>query len=106
VTKTRFEWDGKKDQENQEKHGISFANAQAAFADFSRVIAEDHVHSSSEKRYYCFGVVAGGVLTVRFTYRHNVIRIFGARYWRKGKRIYEHENQVHRRAAREPHSHS
>jgi uncharacterized DUF497 family protein len=95
VTKARFEWDRKKDQENREKHGISFAKAQVAFADPSRVIAEDHVHSSSEKRYYCFGMVTGGVLTVRFTYRRNVIRIFGAGYWRKGKRIYERENQVH-----------
>jgi hypothetical protein len=25
-----------------------------------------------------------------------VIRIIGAGYWRKGKQIYERENQVHR----------
>lgn len=31
-------------------------------------------------------------LTVRFTYRGSVIRIFGAGYWRKGKVIYEREN--------------
>lgn len=37
-----------------------------------------------------------GILTVRFTYRGSVIRIFGAGYWRKGKAIYEHENQIHR----------
>lgn len=28
-------------------------------------------------------------MTVRFTYRERRIRIFGAGYWRKGKRIYE-----------------
>src|SRR2546422_2363849 len=50
-------------------------------------------HSSREKRYYCFGWVEGGVLTVRFTYRGDVIRIFGAGYWRKGKRIYEQEHR-------------
>ena len=66
--------------------------AQFAFADPRRVIAEDLSHSSSEKRYYCFGEVGGGVLTVRFTYREGVIRIFGAGYWRKGKRIYDREN--------------
>lgn len=35
---------------------------------------------SSEQRYYCFGWVDGGVMTVRFTYRDDVIRIFGAGY--------------------------
>jgi uncharacterized DUF497 family protein len=95
VARTRFEWDQKKDQENREKHGISFAKAQFAFADPRRVIAEDLSHSSGEKRHYCFGWVDGGVLTVRFTYRDEVIRIFGAGYWRKGKGIYERENQIH-----------
>ena len=87
-----FEWDANRDQANQKKHGVSFAKAQFAFADPRRVIAEDLSHSSSEKRYYCFGWVDGGVLTVRFAYRGNVIRIFGAGYWRKGKRIYEREH--------------
>ncbi len=72
--------------------GVSFAKAPFAFADPKRVIAEDLSHSSSEERYYCFGWVEGGVLTVRFTYRGEVIRIFGAGYWRKGKRIYEQEH--------------
>jgi uncharacterized protein len=31
-------------------------------------------------------------MTVRFTYRDDVIRIIGAGYWRKGKSIYEKEN--------------
>jgi uncharacterized protein len=35
-----------------------------------------------------------GILTVRFTYQDEVIRIIGAGYWRKGKRIYEEENQI------------
>jgi uncharacterized DUF497 family protein len=95
MAKARFEWDSKKDTENQEKHGVPFAKAQFSFADPRRVIAEDLSHSSSEKRHYCFGWVDGGVLTVRFTFRNDVIRIFGAGYWRKGRRIYERENQVH-----------
>jgi len=98
----RFEWDLQKDQENQKKHGVSFAKAQFAFADPRRVIAEDLSHSSREKRYYCFGWVEGGVLTVRFTYREDIIRIFGAGYWRRGKETYERENQIHRRTARKP----
>jgi uncharacterized DUF497 family protein len=93
MSKARFEWDEDKDAENQKKHGVAFALAQYAFADPRRVIAEDVVHSKDEKRHYCFGEVGGGILTVRFTWRDGVIRIFGAGYWRKGKTIYEHENE-------------
>ena len=92
----RFDWDADKDAPNQQKHGISFARAQYAFADPRRVIAKDITHSQTEERFYCFGKVGGGVLTVRFTYRASVIRIIGAGYWRKGKAIYERENKVHR----------
>ena len=95
MSKESFEWHPGKDAINQAKHGVSFAEAQYAFADPNRVIAEDLSHSHSEKRYYCFGKVGDGILTVRFTYRQGLIRIFGAGYWRKGKRIYERENQVH-----------
>ena len=102
MAKARFEWDPLKDQENQAKHGVAFAMAQFAFADPRRVIAKDLSHSSMEKRYYCFGQVGDGVLTVRFTYRDDVIRIYGAGYWRKGKRIYERENPIHRRTPRRP----
>lgn len=88
-----FEWDELKNVENQRKHHISFEEAQWAFADPNRVIFEDLEHSDTEQRYFCFGKVAEGILTVRFTYRENTIRIFGAGYWRKGKRCYEEENR-------------
>lgn len=93
---TRFEWDPNKDLENQRKHGVAFIKAQYAFADPHRVIAEDVTHSDQERRYYCFGKLDGGILTVRFTYREDVIRIIGAGYWRKGKVTYEQENSIHR----------
>jgi uncharacterized DUF497 family protein len=64
-----FEWNSAKDIRNQNKHGVSFALAQIAFLDHNRVILEDLEHSDEEKRYYCLGSVAGGVMTVRFTYR-------------------------------------
>ena len=95
MSKASFEWDVEKDLENQAKHGVSFAQAQYAFADPQRVIAEDLSHSQTEKRYYCFGTVGGGILTVRVTYRRGTIRIFGAGSWRKGKQIYERENHLH-----------
>lgn len=95
MARTRFEWDPRKDAENQRKHGVAFAKAQYAFADPGRVIARDLDHSQTEERFYCFGKVDEAVLTVRFTYRASVIRIIGAGYWRKGKTIYERENQLH-----------
>ena len=89
-----FEWDQDKNVENFKKHGVNFETAQYAFIDKKRVIAEDLSHSKAEKRYFCFGKVKGGVLTVRFTYRSNRIRIIGAGFWRKGKNIYEKQNSI------------
>jgi len=91
----RFDWDASKNAENRAKHGVAFTQAQYAFADPNRVIAEDTAHSEKEKRYCCFGEVDAGVVTLRFTYRDSLIRIFGAGDWRKGKAIYERENQIH-----------
>jgi len=93
--RTAFEWDTEKDISNQVKHGVSFIIAQYAFADPERVILVDVTHTTeSEKRYYCLGKVDEGILTVRFTYREHRIRIFGAGYWRKGRRIYDEQNQL------------
>jgi uncharacterized DUF497 family protein len=89
-----FDWDPVKDAENQRKHGVAFTDAQLAFLDPFRVIAKDVSHSKTEPRYYCFGLTGPGVLTVRFTYRGEVIRIIGAGYWRRGKRIYEAQNRL------------
>ena len=90
-----FEWDSAKDELNQRKHGVSFAVAQLAFLDSHRVILEDLEHGDSENRFYCLGRVSEAIMTVRFTYRSNKIRILGAGYWRKGRRIYERENKIH-----------
>ncbi len=90
-----FEWDPDKDDANRRKHGVGFPEAQLAFLDRHRVIAEDASHGEAERRYYCFGVVSGRVMTVRFTVRGSLIRIFGAGYWRKGRRIYETKRWIH-----------
>lgn len=90
-----FEWYEKKNEENKRKHGVPFTLAQYAFADESRVIPEDIEHGTEdEKRFYCLGKVEEGILTVRFTFRESRIRIIGAGYWRKGKKIYEEENRL------------
>lgn len=93
--KSNFEWNEKKNIENQSKHGVSFYEAQFAFADENRIILEDLSHSQDEKRYYCPGKVGDGILTVRFTHRDFKIRIIGAGYWRKGKKIYEEHNKLY-----------
>jgi hypothetical protein len=45
MAKESFEWDPEKDLANQTKHGVSFAEAQYAFADAHRVIASLRVIS-------------------------------------------------------------
>ncbi|MBT4289300.1 MAG: BrnT family toxin [Deltaproteobacteria bacterium] len=51
---------------------------------------EDTTHSQTEERFFCIGKTAHGVLTVRYIYRDdNHIRIFGAGYWRKGRKRYD-----------------
>ena len=88
----RFEWDAEKDRENQEKHNVPFSLAQYAFLDPKRIIVEDINHSTEESRFFCIGRVDEGIMTVRFNYRYDIIRIFGAGYWRKGRKIYEDQN--------------
>jgi len=92
----RFDWDAEKNRQNQLKHGVSFELAQQVFFDPRCVIAADAGHSSSEARLYCIDRVQDGILMVRFTVRRKVVRIIGAGYWRKGKRLYEKKNKVYR----------
>jgi len=90
-----FEWDENKNVENIEKHNVSFEEAQDAFYDEYAIINEDDEHSMFEKRYFCVGKTKKNILTVRFTYRNNNIRIIGAGYWGKQKKYYEKENNLH-----------
>ncbi|VAW55748.1 hypothetical protein MNBD_GAMMA07-1365 [hydrothermal vent metagenome] len=96
MSESNFEWNEAKNQENLQKHGVTFYEAQHAFLDENRIIAKDTTHSQEEERYYCFGrnEEKTGILTVRFTYRSGCIRIFGAGYWRKGKKAYEQTNSI------------
>jgi hypothetical protein len=91
-----FEWNEKKARDNLAKHGVSFDLATEVFDDPRLVLAEDAAHSRSEPRYFAFGRVRGGILTVRFAVRDERVRIIGAGYWRKGKIFYEQANRVHR----------
>jgi uncharacterized DUF497 family protein len=84
-----FEWDEDKNQENIEKHHVSFEEAQEAFYDRKRIIIKDRKHSKNEERFFCIGDDGKGILTVRFTMRNENIRILGAGYWREGRYRYE-----------------
>lgn len=84
-----FEWDSNKELLNIAKHGVSFIEAKQAFSDEMRIIADNPLHSKIEMRYYCYGLVNGKIMTVRFTLQNNRVRIIGAAYWRKGRKIYE-----------------
>jgi uncharacterized DUF497 family protein len=86
-----FEWDEEKNQENQAKHGVSFEQAQRAFEDPDSLIIADEEHSTQEARWFCVGAIKTGIVTVRFTYRGDKIRIFGAGYWRKLRSLYQHQ---------------
>jgi uncharacterized DUF497 family protein len=90
-----FEWDENKNQENIEKHKVSFEVAQEAFFDKERIIVKDKRHSQKEDRFFCIGNDGNGIVTVRFTIRNGNIRIFGAGYWREGRDKYETENNLH-----------
>ena len=89
-----FEGDPAKDRLNQKKHGVAFKTAEQAFYNPQRIIMQNVRHSEKERRYFCYGLADGGVLTVRFTLRGDKIRIIGAAYWREGKRIYAEKNRL------------
>lgn len=96
IERADFEWDEIKNLFNQSKHGVSFEAAQKVFDDPGQIVVRDSEHERGEKRFLCLGMVEGDVLTVRFSFRRKRIRIFGAGYWRQGRKRYEKENQIHR----------
>ena len=84
-----FIWDPAKEALNVQKHGVDFSTAARVFQDSKRKIFVDEQHGKPEERFFCIGKVEDRILTVRFTYREGFIRIYGAGYWRRGRRDYE-----------------
>jgi len=90
----RYEWDERKNRENQRKHGgISFELAALVFEDVNRLIELDRVDEIGEQRWHAIGEVSaepgiGDFLLVVHAYREDddgeeIIRIISAR--RAGK---------------------
>lgn len=85
-----FEWDLNKELENIKKHGVDFTEAQEVFIDPKVIHLEDEKHSHEENRFYAVGeTTKGRIITVRYSFRENKIRIFGAAKWRKWRKYYE-----------------
>jgi hypothetical protein len=78
----RFEWDEKKNRENQQKHNISFEEAQTVFLDENAIRFFDPDHSEDEDRFLMLGMsFTLRVLVVCHCFREDdmVIRIISAR---------------------------
>jgi uncharacterized DUF497 family protein len=74
-----FEWDDAKDRANQAKHGLSFADALAVFADHDLVVLNASREEDGEARSKAIGRIDGKLFVVVFTKRESVTRIISAR---------------------------
>jgi hypothetical protein len=77
---TQFEWDNKKADENQRKHGISFEEASTVFYDPLSATFDDPDHSIGEHRLIAVGLSAWHrLLVVSYVERGKHLRIISAR---------------------------
>jgi uncharacterized protein len=89
----RYEWDERKNHENQRKHGVSFELAALVFEDPNCMFAFDRQDETGEQRWHAIGAVpvepgAAAVLLVAHAYREDrdgeeIIRIISARQAQK-----------------------
>ncbi len=82
-----YEWDPEKASSNLRKHGVSFADAVAVFADELALTIEDNY--PDEERFVVLGVDAfGQLLVVVYTWRgEDRIRIISARKATRQERV-------------------
>ena len=94
-TITGFNWD-EGNRRNNEKHGVSMAEAEQVFFNAPLLILEDAAHSQTEPRVHALGKTdAGRALHITFTPRESglLIRVISARdMHRKERAIYEQAN--------------
>ncbi len=87
----KFEWDPRKDRENQKKHGVSFEEAQSVFFDEAAVQFYDEEHSKKEDRFIMLGMsIQSRVLVACHCERKSgeVIRLISARKATKSERKF------------------
>jgi len=82
-----FEWDPEKDELNQRKHGVSFAEGSTVFLDPLHATVLDDRYTVEESRFRTVGqTVAGRLVIVAHTDRVDRIRIISARVVTKNER--------------------
>jgi uncharacterized protein len=74
----RFEWDEAKNQSNQQKHGLNFADVPRVFAGRTLTF-DDSRQAYGEPRYLTVGSLAGRVVIVAHTLRGDATRIISMR---------------------------
>jgi len=82
MNELRFEWDERKNRENQRKHGVSFEESRSVFFDQQAVEFYDDKYGEMEDRFLLLGVSAKlRILMVCHCLRQggDVIRIISAR---------------------------
>ena len=83
-----FEFDAQKSEQNKQKHGIDFDEAQSLWKDPARI--EVPARTEDEPRYLLIGMIEDKHWSAVFTYRGGKIRIISVRRSRKEEiEIYE-----------------
>ena len=73
-----FTWDEAKRQENLEKHGIDFVDAEIMFAGYT-ITAEDIREAYGEQRFLTLGLLHGEIVSVTHTPREDDDHIISIR---------------------------
>ena len=87
----RFDWDPKKNRENQRDHKVSFGEAETAFTDEHGLLMADPDHSEDEDRFILLRLSPTlRLLVVCHTYRQEdeVIRLISARKADRSERAH------------------
>ena len=91
----RFEWDDGNKDKNWLSHGVSTTEAEEAFFDAKKKLANDVLHSADQEgRYILLGkTILGRLLFIVFTIREENVRVISARDLNRRERaLYEEEN--------------
>lgn len=90
---TRITWDDAKNHANQQKHGLSFEDAQQLFlggSDYLELFDDEHSHE--EDRFIAVGYIIQGLVVVVWTERDDQdIRIISARLATKAESALFHK---------------
>jgi uncharacterized DUF497 family protein len=89
-----FEWDDDKAETNEQKHGVTFLEAQTVFGDPLALTGYDPDHSDAEDRYITMGTsIEGRLLVVSHTDREDRVRSISPREAnRRERKDYEDGN--------------